>query len=49
MEVSFQAPRFDAQGKKIANAKVISVKLNGMIIHENEALVFHHCCLIMSM
>ena len=38
MEVSFQAPRFDAQGKKIANAKVISVKLNGMIIHENVEL-----------
>lgn len=38
MEVSFQAPRFDASGNKISNAKVILAKLNGVIIHENVAL-----------
>jgi len=38
MEISFQAPRFDAQGTKIANAKVLLVKLNGAILHENVEL-----------
>ncbi len=35
MEISFQAPRFDATGKKIMNAKFNFVKLNGTILHEN--------------
>ncbi len=38
MRISFQAPRFDAAGNKIANAKVISLYLNGMILHENVEL-----------
>lgn len=38
MEISFQAPRFNAAGKKTSNAKVIFVKLNGLIIHENVEL-----------
>lgn len=36
--VSFQAPRFDAAGKKISNAKFLKVVLNGQIIHENVEL-----------
>ncbi len=39
MKISFQAPRFDANGKKIANAKMLKVELNGMIIHENVELM----------
>jgi len=35
MEISFQAPRFDANGKKIASAKFNYVRLNGVTIHEN--------------
>jgi len=35
MEISFQAPRFDATGKKIMNAKFNFIKLNGIILHEN--------------
>ena len=35
MEISFQAPRFDANGNKISNAKFIYVRLNGVTIHEN--------------
>ena len=35
MEISFQAPRFDASGKKTSSAKFIYVKLNGIILHEN--------------
>lgn len=35
MEISFQAPRFDASGKKTANARLLKVVLNGRIIHEN--------------
>ena len=35
MEISFQAPRFDGNGKKIASAKFNYVRLNGVTIHEN--------------
>jgi hypothetical protein len=35
MEISFQAPRFDAKGNKTADAKFIYVKLNGITLHEN--------------
>jgi hypothetical protein len=31
----FQSPRFDAAGKKIANAKVVRMLYNGVLIHEN--------------
>ena len=34
-EIQWQAPRFDAEGKKIANAKFLKVILNGRVIHEN--------------
>lgn len=33
--IEFQAPRFDAAGKKTANAKFIRVTLNDQVIHEN--------------
>ena len=33
--IEFKAPRFDANGKKISNAKFIKVELNGRILHEN--------------
>ena len=35
LQISFQAPRFDASGKKVANAKFIRVLLNGALIQEN--------------
>jgi hypothetical protein len=35
LDVIFQAPRFDAQSKKIANARFVKVVLNGQVIHEN--------------
>jgi len=34
-EIHWQAPRFDAEGKKMANAKFLKVKLNDRVIHEN--------------
>jgi len=34
-EIHFLAPRFDASGKKTANAKFAKVVLNGVTIHEN--------------
>jgi Domain of Unknown Function (DUF1080)/PA14 domain len=34
-KIIFQAPRFDTGGKKISNAKFISVELNGIKIHDN--------------
>ncbi|QRR04303.1 DUF1080 domain-containing protein [Dyadobacter sandarakinus] len=35
IKISYQAPRFDAAGKKVSNAVFLSVVLNGMTIHEN--------------
>jgi len=35
LKISFRAPRFDGTGKKIANAKFVSVELNGVKIHDN--------------
>jgi hypothetical protein len=35
LRVEFQAPRFDASGRKIANARIVRVLLNGVLVHEN--------------
>jgi hypothetical protein len=35
LQVWFQAPRFDAAGKKTSNAKFLRVLLNGVLIQEN--------------
>jgi hypothetical protein len=35
MRISFKAPRFDAAGNKIANARFVYVDLNGVRIHDN--------------
>lgn len=34
-DIVFKAPRFDRQGNKTQNAKFISVKLNGKLLHED--------------
>jgi hypothetical protein len=34
-EIHWQAPTFDAAGKKTGNAKFLKVILNGVTIHEN--------------
>jgi hypothetical protein len=34
-DLVFRAPRFDASGKKIGNAKFVKVSHNGVVIHEN--------------
>ena len=34
-DVAFRAPRFDAQGKKTANAVFVKVVHNGQVVHEN--------------
>ena len=36
LEIIFRAPRFDEAGKKTENAKFISVKVNGQVVHENQ-------------
>jgi hypothetical protein len=38
MEIAFQAPKFDPAGKKTANARILKVVLNGIVIHENVSL-----------
>lgn len=35
MAISFRAPRFDASGKKVANAFINHIIINGVTIHEN--------------
>jgi hypothetical protein len=37
-DITFRAPRFDGDGKKTENAKVVKVIHNGRIIHENVEL-----------
>src|SRR5206468_3222224 len=34
-DITFRAPRFDSQGKKVSNAKFVRVVHNGRVIHEN--------------
>jgi len=38
LDVVFRAPRFDADGKKSADARLVRVALNGQVIHEDVAL-----------
>lgn len=38
IKISFQAPRFDNQDRKIANAVIRRVELNGVLIHDNVEL-----------
>jgi hypothetical protein len=38
IDISFQAPKFDAAGKKTQNAKMLFVKLNGVTVQENVEL-----------
>jgi hypothetical protein len=37
-DITFRAPRFDADGKKIENAKFVKVVHNGAVVHENVEL-----------
>ena len=37
-DITFRAPRFDASGKKITNAKIVKIAHNGKVIHENVEL-----------
>lgn len=34
-DITFRAPRFDAAGRKIANASFVKVRHNGKLVHEN--------------
>lgn len=36
--IDFNVPRFDSAGKKIANAQLVKVQLNGKVLHENLVL-----------
>ena len=40
LKIAFRSPRFDATGKKIANAKFDRVELNGRLIHENQEVAY---------
>ncbi|MFO0954557.1 MAG: DUF1080 domain-containing protein [Isosphaeraceae bacterium] len=36
LDIVFLAPKFDAAGKKVSNARFVSVKLNGVVVQENQ-------------
>jgi hypothetical protein len=38
LDVVFRAPRFDAKGEKVENARIVKAVLNGQLIHENQEL-----------
>ena len=38
LDAVFRAPRFDASGKKVANARLVKAVLNGQVIHEGVEL-----------
>lgn len=40
LDAIFKAPRFDDQGKKIANARLVKAVLNGEVIHEDVDLPY---------
>jgi hypothetical protein len=40
LHIIFQAPRFDADGKKTQNARFIQVTLNGKVIQDNVELLY---------
>ena len=39
IEIDFKAPTFDASGKKLTNARINSVLMNGVLIHQNVELL----------
>jgi hypothetical protein len=39
LEATFLAPRFDKDGRKATNAKIVKATLNGQVIHENVELL----------
>lgn len=39
LEAIFVSPRFDRNGKKVANARILRATLNGQLIHENQELL----------
>lgn len=38
LRIAFQAPRFDGEGNKIENARILRIELNGAVIHRNVEL-----------
>lgn len=38
IKIAFQAPKFDGSGKKTENARILSIELNGVVIHDNVEL-----------
>src|SRR5207302_1859995 len=39
LDMIFLAPRFDADGKKTANARMLKVVLNGVLVHDNVEMI----------
>jgi hypothetical protein len=40
LDITFRAPRFDADGEKTADARFVKVVLNGEVIHEDQAVPY---------
>jgi hypothetical protein len=39
LEATFRAPKFDRDGKKTANARIVKATLNGQVVHEDQELL----------
>jgi hypothetical protein len=40
LDITFRAPRFDAEGKKTSDACFVKVVVNGQVVHENRSLPY---------
>jgi len=40
LDIIFQSPRFDAAGRKTANARFVKVVLNGLVLYENQEVPY---------
>jgi hypothetical protein len=40
LKIAFRSPRFDASGKKVANARFDRVELNGVLVQENQEVAY---------
>ncbi|NJO87283.1 MAG: hypothetical protein HC821_04650 [Lewinella sp.] len=35
LSLEFRAPRFDQYGRKLQNARLLALRINGIVVHQN--------------